>query len=56
MELSENQMIRVKQRNKKGRVMAETTTTSSFHQYGVAKETICLPIKGDVEAFEIIRK
>ena len=56
MKLPENQSIKVKQHDKKGRVVAETTVTSSFHQFDVAKKTARLSIEGDAEIFEIIRK
>ena len=56
MKLSENRAIRVKQHDKKGRVVAETTVSSSFHQLDVAKKAARLSIEGDAEIFEIIRK
>ena len=56
MKLPENQTVRVKQHDKKGRVVAETTVTSSFYQCDVAKKATRLSIEGNAEIFEIIRK
>ena len=56
MKLPENQSINVKQYDKKGRVVAETTVSSSFHQLDVAKKATRLTIEGNAEIFEIIRK
>lgn len=56
LKLPENQTVKVRQHDKKGRVVAEAAVNSSFCQFDVVKKAARLSIEGNAEIFEIIRK
>lgn len=56
LKLPENQTVKVRQHDKKGRVVAQTAVNSSFYQFDVAKKAARLSIEGNAEIYEIIRK
>lgn len=56
LKLPENQTVKVRQHDKKGRVVAEAAVNSSFCQFDVMKKAARLSIDGNAEIYEIIRK
>lgn len=56
LKLPENQTVKVRQHDKKGRVVAEAAVNSSFCQFDVMKKAARLSIEGNAEIYEIIRK
>lgn len=56
LKLPENQTVKVRQHDKKGRVVAEAAVNSSFCQFDVVKKAARLSIEGNAEIYEIIRK
>lgn len=56
LKLPENQTVKVRQHDKKGRVVAQTAVNSSFYQFDVAKKAARLSIEGNAEIYEIISK
>lgn len=56
LKLPENQTVKVRQHDKKGRVVAEVAVNSSFCQFDVVKKAARLSIEGNAEIYEIIRK
>ncbi len=56
LKLPENQTVKVRQHDKKGRVVAQTAVNSSFYQFDVVKKAARLSIEGNAEIYEIIRK
>lgn len=56
LKLPEDQTVKVRQHDKKGRVVAQTAVNSSFYQFDVAKKAARLSIEGNAEIFEIISK
>ncbi len=56
LKLPENQTVKVRQHDKKGRVVAEVAVNSSFCQFDVVKKAARLSIEGNAEIYEIISK